>query len=140
MGEVRITAYYPTQEALDQCDNTDEGVNDVSILMKFQYGNSAYLTGGDLCIDKEELLAARYGTKLQADVMKSNHHGVYTSNGDVWLRTVTPGAIITDSEDIGNPLLVEYAAGNSIDYYSAGVHGLILVRMDRQSYDVISQY
>ena len=27
-----------------------------------------------------------------------------------------------------------------IDYYSAGVHGLILVRMDRQSYDVISQY
>ena len=140
VGEVRIKAYYPTQEALDQCDNTDEGVNDVSILMKFQYGNSAYLTGGDLCIDKEELLAARYGTKLQADVMKSNHHGVYTSNGDVWLRTVTPGAIITDSEDIGNPLLVEYAAGNSIDYYSAGVHGLILVRMDRQSYDVISQY
>ena len=140
VGEVRITAYYPTQEALDQCDNTDEGVNDVSILMKFQYGNSAYPTGGDLCIDKEELLAARYGTKLQADVMKSNHHGVYTSNGDVWLRTVTPGAIITDSEDIGNPLLVEYAAGNSIDYYSAGVHGLILVRMDRQSYDVISQY
>ena len=58
VGEVRITAYYPTQEALDQCDNTDEGVNDVSILMKFQYGNSAYLTGGDLCIDKEELLAA----------------------------------------------------------------------------------
>ena len=55
---MRITAYYPTQEALDQCDNTDEGVNDVSILMKFQYGNSAYLTGGDLCIDKEELLAA----------------------------------------------------------------------------------
>ena len=98
------------------------------------------MTGGDLCIDKEELIAERYGTKLKADVMKSNHHGVYTSNGEVWLRTVTPGAIITDSEDMGNPLLVEYAVQNSIDYYSAGIHGLILVRMDRQSYDVISQY
>ena len=140
IGEVRINAYYPTQEELDRCDNTDEGVNDVSILMKFMYGNSSYLTSGDLCIDKEELLAARYGTALRADVMKSNHHGVYTSNGETWLQTVAPGAIITDSEDIGNPLLVEYAAGNGIDYYSAGVHGLILVRMDRQGYDVISQY
>lgn len=64
IGEVRINAYYPTQEELDRCDNTDEGVNDVSILMKFMYGNSSYLTSGDLCIDKEELLAARYGTAL----------------------------------------------------------------------------
>lgn len=49
-------------------------------------------------------LAEQYGDLLKADVMKSNHHGTYTSNGQKWLQTVQPNAIITDAEDIGNAL------------------------------------
>lgn len=87
----------------------------------------------------EEKLAEQYGDLLKADVMKSNHHGTYTSNGQKWLQTVQPNAIITDAEDIGNALLAEYAAEHGINYYSAGVQGLILLRMSRIEYEIQCQ-
>lgn len=114
-------------------------MNNVSILMKFVYGRSKYLTGGDLYLGMEEKLAQQYGELLKADVMKSNHHGTYTSNGQKWLQTVQPNAIITDAEDIGNALLAEYAAEHGINYYSAGVQGLILLRMSRIEYEIQCQ-
>ena len=79
---------------MEKCVGNDESVNNVSILMKFVYGRSKYLTGGDLYIEMEEKLAEQYGDLLKADVMKSNHHGTYTSNGQKWLQTVQPNAII----------------------------------------------
>ena len=114
-------------------------MNNVSILMKFVYGRSKYLTGGDLYTGMEEKLAEQYSELLKADVMKSNHHGTYTSNGQKWLQTVQPNAIITDAEDIGNALLAEYAAEHGINYYSAGVQGLILLRMSRIEYEIQCQ-
>ena len=71
VGDVRITAYHPTTEDLEKCVGNDESVNNVSILMKFVYGRSKYLTGGDLYIEMEEKLAEQYGDLLKADVMKS---------------------------------------------------------------------
>lgn len=139
IGDVRITAYHPTTEDLEKCVGNDESVNNVSILMKFVYGRSKYLTGGDLYLGMEEKLAQQYGELLKADVMKSNHHGTYTSNGQKWLQTVQPNAIITDAEDIGNALLAEYAAEHGINYYSAGVQGLILLRMSRIEYEIQCQ-
>ena len=136
---MRITAYHPTTEDLEKCVGNDESVNNVSILMKFVYGRSKYLTGGDLYLGMEEKLAQQYGELLKADVMKSNHHGTYTSNGQKWLQTVQPNAIITDAEDIGNALLAEYAAEHGINYYSAGVQGLILLRMSRIEYEIQCQ-
>lgn len=126
-------------EDLEKCVGNDESVNNVSILMKFVYGRSKYLTGGDLYIEMEEKLAEQYGDLLKADVMKSNHHGTYTSNGQKWLQTVQPNAIITDAEDIGNALLAEYAAEHGIKYYSAGIQGLILLRMSRIEYEIQCQ-
>ena len=76
--------------------------------MKFVYGRSKYLTGGDLYIEMEEKLAEQYGDLLKADVMKSNHHGTYTSNGQKWLQTVQPNAIITDAEDLLRMSRIEY--------------------------------
>ena len=64
---------------IEKCVGNDESVNNVSILMKFVYGRSKYLTGGDLYIEMEEKLAEQYGDLLKADVMKSNHHGDYES-------------------------------------------------------------
>lgn len=137
VGKVGIDVYHPTQELLDRCDGTDTDVNNVSILMKFTYGRSVYLTGGDLYQDREAELAERYGDSLKADVIKSNHHGTYTSNGQKWLQTVNPRVIITDAEDVGNALLADYAADRGIAYYSAGLDGLILVTMAKDSYEVM---
>lgn len=140
VGDIQIDVYNPTQELLEHCDGTDGGVNDVSIAMKFSYGSSTYLTSGDLYLKREAELAEKFGYRLSADIMKANHHGTYTSNGEKWLKTVSPKVIITDADDIGNTLLEEYASQEGIAYYSAGIQGLILVKMERNHSSVLSQY
>lgn len=140
IGEVEIAAYNPTQEMLEACDGTDAGVNDVSIVMHFTYGNSSYLTSGDLYRKAEEALAAKYGKRLQADVMKSNHHGTYTSNGATWVETVSPKIIVTDADDVGSTLFAEEVTAKGIAYYSSGIQGLVCVKMDKNHAEVLSQY
>ena len=62
--------------------------------------------------------------------MKSNHHGLFTSNGRQWLETVAPWVILTEGDDIGSSALAEQAVQGGVGYYSTGVCGAVLVTLD----------
>ena len=62
--------------------------------------------------------------------MKSNHHGLFTSNGRQWLETVAPRVILTEGDDIGSSALAEQAVQGGAGYYSTGVCGAVLVTLD----------
>ena len=107
--------------------------NNGSLTMKLTYGESSYLTGGDLFMDGEIDILRLYKDDpeiLKADVMKTNHHGSYSSNGRDWVAAVDPQIMITHSDDSGDSAQCYQYAQDSRQWYAAGRDGGVLVVMD----------
>jgi len=141
---VIIQLFNPTKAMLEwllERNAADADVNDISVLLKFTYGNSTYLTGGDLYISREKTLIQEYSTELQADVMKTNHHGSYTSNSIEWMEAVSPMIAISDADDNGAEYLRERFTEYGVAWYTAGYDGMVVVGMDgSRDYEVITQH
>ncbi|MDO4177147.1 MAG: MBL fold metallo-hydrolase [Bacillota bacterium] len=65
-------------------------LNNCSLCTMMTCGNFRYLTAGDIESQEETNLVNKYGTGLNADVMKISHHALYTSNTAGFLNKVTP--------------------------------------------------
>lgn len=92
-NEVNVQIYNPPVDF----DYANVDYNECSMLMKITYGDSSFLTGGDLGNDLVKMgrastteLISKYGTELQADVAKMNHHGNFigTTGLDEWIETI----------------------------------------------------
>lgn len=77
-------------EAFDPYDKTGIGfLNNSSLVTRFRLGNKSFLTCGDIESSTErDLLAA--GVNVSADILKLNHHGMWTSSTDAFMRAVNP--------------------------------------------------
>lgn len=89
-GGVTMQVLWPTPDYEWPANPTTVEVNDASLVVKFVYGESSFLFSGDLNSAQEIELTEMYGDKLQADILKMNHHGSKTSNSQRWLKTVNP--------------------------------------------------
>ncbi|MBQ9392645.1 MAG: MBL fold metallo-hydrolase [Oscillospiraceae bacterium] len=67
-------------------DDTSATGNNASILMRAVYGASSFMTGGDLYAAQEQVLVEKYGSALQTDVVKINHHGYDSSSTREWVQ------------------------------------------------------
>jgi competence protein ComEC len=67
-----------------------ETLNNCSIMLKLTYQGSSMLFTGDTEGKTEELLAAKYGDELRADVLKVGHHGSKYSSTTAFLKAVKP--------------------------------------------------
>ena len=88
-------------------NNYTQVTNSGSLLMKFVYGDSSFLAGGDLYTAQENVIAAKYGSELDVDIVKMNHHGASTSNGAAWVTATSPLVAVSEldtvtSEDVWN--------------------------------------
>lgn len=63
--------------------------NNSSLVTKFTLGKRSFLTCGDIEFSTERDLLAS-GTDLSADILKLNHHGVWTSNLASFVKAVNP--------------------------------------------------
>lgn len=135
LGDVKMEIFGPEEDRVKAAKEADnivvEGINNLSQVMKFTYGKASYLTSGDLMRSQERIVAAKYQDKLQARVMKANHHGIVTSSCDEWLDTVKPALVIADTDDFGGTTLVKRLADRGIEYYTTGLNGTILISMDK---------
>ena len=63
--------------------------NNSSLVTKFTLGKRSFLTCGDIeCSTERDILAS--GTNLSADILKLNHHGMWTSNLAAFVKAVNP--------------------------------------------------
>ncbi len=76
--------------------------NDGSIVARLTYGESSFILMGDATSVTENYLIKKYGSVLDADVLKVGHHGSRTSTSGKFLEYVTPEISV-----------VSYGAGNS---------------------------
>jgi beta-lactamase superfamily II metal-dependent hydrolase len=125
----------------EMSDFQDSVINNHSIVMKFTYGTSTFLTCGDIYADQEKRLMDQYGNQLQADVMKTNHHGSYTSNCVEWIERIDPQIAVTSSNDNGCSVTCRVFGERQILHYSNGLDGMVVIKMDNQrNYEVTSSY
>lgn len=74
-------------------------LNDCSLILRFDYGESSFLFMGDAGFEPERALLAS-GAKLQSDVLKVGHHGSRYATSGAFLAAVSPRfAVISCGRD-----------------------------------------
>ncbi len=118
--------------------------NNGSLTMKLSYGDSSYITGGDLFMDCELDILDMYKDNLdilKADVMKTNHHGSYSSNRSEWVDAVNPKVLITHSDDTGDSAqCYEYSRDGRAWFASGRDGGILIVMDDNENISVTTGY
>jgi competence protein ComEC len=79
-------------EVLAPCPSysSDRGLNDNSFVLRFSYGERAFLLVGDAEREEEQELLAKQRSHLSADFLKVGHHGSRSSSSPEFLEAVAP--------------------------------------------------
>ena len=122
-------------------ENSTQFVNNTSIAMRFDYGNSSYLTCGDLYLGCEKKLVEKYPEDVDVDIIKANHHGRDTSNSLKWVKAVTPQYVVAMSDDISSMTVYERYKNKGCRYYNTSYDGIVRISMDDDdNYEVLTQH
>ena len=94
LGSATVTFIGPVDLLLAELN-----MNNSSIILRIEYGNTSFLFTGDAEIE-EELSVVSSGLKLQSTLLKVGHHGSYTSSTEAFLSAVDPKyAVISVGKD-----------------------------------------
>ena len=95
LGEAEITVLAPLKESTDP--------NDMSIVLRVDYGRTSFLFCGDAGKAVESALI-KSGANLNADVLKVAHHGSSSATSEDFVRSTSPRfAVISCSSRYDNP-------------------------------------
>lgn len=107
--EAKVGAQYnlgtSTFEILGPVTNDAEDINNMSAVMRLDYGENSFLFTGD-AETEEELEILDNGAYLDCDVLKAGHHGSSTSSHNKFLAAVTPEICVIScgaDNDYGHP-------------------------------------
>jgi competence protein ComEC len=121
--------------------NSTQFINNSSLVVKFNYGDSSLLMGGDIYSPRERELIDLYGEKLRADVIKANHHGGDTSNSSRWIRTASPKIVSVMNDIIASMTVYNNYKKNGGAFYHTLEDGIIRVSMDKnRNYRVTTRF
>ncbi len=70
-------------------DYSGENLNNYSVIVRYSFGERAFLFSGD-CESDVETEIIESGAELSADVYKAGHHGSSTSSCSLWLKKISP--------------------------------------------------
>ncbi len=87
---VTVQLLYPEAGSLD----ASESANDISVVVRLEYGAFSALLMGDAPAAVEQYLVARHGTALEAELVKVGHHGSGTSTTAALLDAATPSVAL----------------------------------------------
>lgn len=117
--------------------------NNNSVVMKLHYKNFTMLFTGDIEKPAEEVLVAKYGDKLKADILKVAHHGINTSSSKEFVSKVAPKyAVIScgQHDKIGQPNIGVVSRLRKLGaiVYNTENNGDIIIQVGDKDYSVKS--
>jgi len=130
IGEAKCTILAPTSEKYDD-------INNYSIVIRLQYGNTSFLFAGDAEeISEREMI--NKGFDLSADVLKIGHHGSSSSTSPDFLKKVSPKyAVISvgPENDYGHPSaeVMNRLKNANIPVYRTDESGIVICTSDGES-------
>lgn len=141
---VTIEVFHPSAE-ISYYDDYPKGstqfVNDLSLVLKFTYGEATMLFAGDLYTYGEKEVAERYGDKLRSDVLKVNHHGAETSSSKTWRQAIQPKIAVIMHDGIASLQVIQKYQREETAIYHTFMDGCIKVSAtDTAEYEVLTQF
>ena len=120
----------------------DSNSNDMSVVIKSEFGEISVLFTGDAEKDEEgDMLAAYRNGELDCDILKVGHHGSNTSTTAAFLEAVSPEiAIISCGLDnkFGHPHseIVSRLESAGVEYYRTDLVGDVVIWTDGSKIEV----
>ncbi|MEW8995385.1 ComEC/Rec2 family competence protein [Clostridium sp.] len=127
LGDANCTILAPNSENY-------EDMNNYSIVIKLEYGDTSFLFTGDTEAEAErEILDKKFD--LKSTVLKVGHHGSHTSTSDEFLNQVNPtyGVIMVGQDnDYGHPRqnVMDKLKNKGVKVYRTDEQGTIIATSD----------
>lgn len=121
-----------------------KNLNNTSLVLMLHYGSFKMLLTGDAEAPVEDALQQKYGTALQADVLKVGHHGSKTSSYWPFISKVKPKYALISCGDFSIYKHPNKNVVGSLTHLGAKVltthdHGTLTVTTDGKSFDVLTE-
>lgn len=121
-----------------------KNMNNTSLVLMLHYGSFKMLLTGDAEAPVEDALQQKYGTALQADVLKVGHHGSKTSSYWPFVSKVKPKYALISCGDFSIYKHPNKNVVGSLTHLGAKVltthdHGTLTVTTDGKSFDVLTE-
>lgn len=121
-----------------------KNMNNTSLVLMLHYGSFKMLLTGDAEAPVEDALQQKYGTALQADVLKVGHHGSKTSSYWPFISKVKPKYALISCGDFSIYKHPNKNVVGSLTHLGAKVltthdHGTLMVTTDGKSFDVLTE-
>ncbi len=132
---INFTVISPTNPT--QFGSTDNEINDNSIVMKLQVGNTSVMLSGDAQFDSEQSMLSS-GFSLHSQVLKVGHHGSSTSTSQAFLNAIIPAYAVISAginNQYGHPTqqTLDILASNNIVTYGTYINGTIIFSLNSAS-------
>lgn len=108
---------------------TSSNVNDLSLVLLIEYGDTRFLFTGDMEKDAEDRLLNSW-TDIHADVLKVAHHGRDTSSTHMFLRVVNADHYVVSSRTELAKSVRERLLASGGEVYITSERGTIICRSD----------
>lgn len=126
-GGIEAEVFWPGAEDYEHSNTDRINQNNGSLAIKFTYGKSSFLACGDLHVESETAIIEKYGSRIQADVHKIDHHGNTTSSCNEWVKMVSPKIAIREGDPNGDEKVMGRFAINGSIVLATGMNGTIAV-------------
>jgi competence protein ComEC len=139
-----IEQYNLSVEILSPLEQEYSNINNYSLVIKIDYGESEFLFTGDAeALVEEELL--NNNIDIDSDILKVGHHGSSSSSSEDFIKEVSPNiAIISCGIDnkYGHPHMetIETFIKQEVEFYQTNNFGTIVIEADKQeNFEVITK-
>ena len=129
---VNLTVISPMSPT--QFGGTTNDLNDNSLVMKLQVGNTSVLLTGDAQFDTEQSMLST-GYNLHCQVLKVGHHGSSTSTSQAFLSAVSPDYAVISAginNSYGHPTqqTIDILSNNNVITYGTYSYGTITLSLN----------
>ncbi len=112
-------------------------INNLSLVMRLDYGETSALFTGDIYRAQERYLSAEYPEEMRANVLHAPHHGEETGSSFELIEAVMPEVTIISRDDLASIAIFNRYRAYDSDVYVTGMNGHILIRLDGESVQVV---
>jgi competence protein ComEC len=141
IGEVRLTLLHPDRNYLLQRKKTRQRIsNDLSLVIRLDYGDFSMLLTGDINQKAEKYLTKQY-SNLKTTILKAPHHGSRFSSTSEFINGVSPKDVLFSVGYLNyfrhpHPSVIDRYFGIGANIWRTDHHGAISIISDGMGYTI----